>query len=312
VRGYVANTHYDWFSFLARKGTWDEVNFWNPSDYYAFGGEPGSPFFFRLKAPRNAIGGFGIFARFDRLPEWLAWECFEQGNGAATLGELQTRLRNIRETNKISGRSRLPQIGCIILSGAVFFPENLWVRQPADWGRQNLRYKGYDLTTGEGLRIWQECQERAATIQLGGYAPVTERPEADRFGEPILVRPRLGQGAFRLAVTAAYSRACSVTGEHSLPALEAAHIRPYGEGGEHEVSNGILFRSDLHRLFDRGYVTVTPEFRLEVSNRLRLDYANGRSYYPLHGARISTPQSLQEAPSAEWLKWHNEHKFLAV
>ena len=57
---------------------------------------------------------------------------------------------------------------------------------------------------------------------------------------------------------------------------------------------------------------MTPEFRLEVSNRLRLDYANGRSYYPLHGARISVPQSLKEAPSVEWLKWHNEHKFLAV
>ena len=72
MRGYVANTHYDWFSFLAQRNSWEEVNFWNPSDYYAFRGEPGSPFFFRLKSPRNAIGGFGIFARFDKLPEWLA------------------------------------------------------------------------------------------------------------------------------------------------------------------------------------------------------------------------------------------------
>jgi len=97
-----------------------------------------------------------------------------------------------------------------------------------------------------------------------------------------------------------------------LPALEAAHIRPYGEGGEHEVNNGILFRSDLHRLFDRGYITVTPEFRLEVSNRLRLDFDNGRSYYPLHGSKLTVPRSVQEAPAAEWLRWHNENKFLAV
>ena len=312
MRGYVANTHYDWFSFLAQKGTWDEVNFWSPSDYYSFRGEPGSPFFFKLKAPHNAIGGFGIFARFDKLPEWLAWECFEQGNGAATLGELQTRLRKIREKTSIMGRNGLPQIGCIILSGAVFFPPDLWVRQPADWKPQNLRYTAYDLTIGEGLRIWRECQDRAGVIQLKGYATLSEPPGVDRFGKPMVIKPRLGQGTFRLAVTAAYSRACAITGEHSLPALEAAHIRPYGEGGEHQVSNGILFRSDFHRLFDRGYITVTPEFRLHVSPRLRIDYDNGRSYYPLHGTKVSLPAAAQESPSVEWLKWHNENKFLAA
>jgi putative restriction endonuclease len=125
--------------------SWDEVNFWNPSDFYSFRGDPGSPFFFRLKAPRNAIGGFGIVARFDKLPEWLAWECFEQGNGAGTLGELQARLRSLRETNRIAGGAGLPRIGCIVLSGAVFFPEEMWVKQPRDWGRQNMRYKTYDL-----------------------------------------------------------------------------------------------------------------------------------------------------------------------
>jgi putative restriction endonuclease len=73
------------------------------------------------------------------------------------------------------------------------------------------------------------------------------------------VRPRLGQGTFRIATIQAYERACAVTGEHSLPALEAAHIRPFAEGGTHDVSNGLLLRADLHRLFDRGYVTVTPK-----------------------------------------------------
>lgn len=60
------------------------VNFWSPSDYYAFHGTPGAPFFFKLKAPRNAIGGFGYVASFSRLPDWLAWECFGEGNGAPT------------------------------------------------------------------------------------------------------------------------------------------------------------------------------------------------------------------------------------
>ena len=40
--------------------------------------------------------------------------------------------------------------------------------------------------------------------------------------------------------------------------LEAAHISPYAEGGKHTLSNGLLLRSDLHTLFDLGYLTVEP------------------------------------------------------
>jgi putative restriction endonuclease len=83
-------------------------------------------------------------------------------------------------------------------------------------------------------------------------------PTRERYGTPQLVAPRLGQGAFRVAVIEAYGRACAVTGEHSLPALDAAHIRSYDQEGPHEVRNGILLRADLHRLFDKGYLTVTP------------------------------------------------------
>jgi putative restriction endonuclease len=64
----------------------------------------------------------------------------------------------------------------------------------------------------------------------------------------------------------AYGRACAVTQEHSLPALEASHIQPYAKDGPHDVRNGVLLRADLHRPFDQGYVTITPEYRLEVSS----------------------------------------------
>ena len=311
MRGYVANTHSDWFDFLAKKGRWEEVNFWNPSDYYAFRGEPGAPFFFRLKSPRNAIGGFGFVSGFSRLPEWLAWECFGEGNGAATFAEMQDRLRAIREQNAIAVGRDLKQIGCIILATSVFFPKELWVRQPSDWGRQNLRYKRYDLTEGEGLRIWRECQERAPGIRadLVEDLPIAEQA-GPRWGTPTLVIPRRGQGTFRVAVTEAYGRACAVTNEHSLPALEAAHIRPYAEEGPHAVNNGILLRSDLHRLFDRGYLTVTTDYKLEVSKKLKGHFQNGKSYYPLQGAAIAVPQSIRERPDLSFLRWHNERRFL--
>jgi putative restriction endonuclease len=138
------------------------------------------------------------------------------------------------------------------------------------------------------------------------------RDVGPRFGAVVLVQPRLGQGTFRVAVTDAYQRACAVTGEHSLPALEAAHIRPYADGGEHEVSNGLLLRSDFHRLFDKGYVTVTPEHRIVVSPRLKSDYENGKSYYPFDGeSLVIRPESAVDLPDANSLQWHNEHVFLS-
>lgn len=119
----------------------------------------------------------------------------------------------------------------------------------------------------------------------------------------------MGQGIFRAAVTDAYGRACAVTTEHSLPVLEAAHIRPFAEGGEHELSNGILLRTDIHRLYDRGYVTITPDMRFQVSRRHKDEFANGKTYYMLDGTRINTPAASDAEPSAELLGWHASTKF---
>ena len=97
-----------------------------------------------------------------------------------------------------------------------------------------------------------------------------------RHGSPILIRPRLGQGAFRVSVTSVYQHQCALTGERTLPILDAAHIRPYEEGGEHDVMNGLLLRTDIHRLFDKGYVTISRNGRFEVGQRLKADFENGR------------------------------------
>ena len=133
----------------------------------------------------------------------------------------------------------------------------------------------------------------------------------ERFGKPLIVQPRLGQGSFRVIVTDAYGRRCAATGERVLPVLEAAHIRPYSEGGEHRVDNGLLLRSDLHTLFDQGYVSVTPEYRIEVSARLKSDFGNGKDYLVLRGRSIALPTNQKERPAAEFLAWHNENRFLA-
>jgi putative restriction endonuclease len=68
----------------------------------------------------------------------------------------------------------------------------------------------------------------------------------------------------------------------------------------------------VHRLFDRGYVTVTPDYRFEVSPRLKQDFDNGKTYYALHGSPIRLPANPQERPETALLQWHNENVFRAA
>lgn len=227
-------TDHDWFQFLSRQPDLDEVNFWRPSDTRTPQQlKPGTPVLFKLRKKFGGwIVGWGIFARHDVLPVWLAWEAFEARNGAASFAEMRARIERLRhgdaEARDTGGDYA---IGCLMLSQPVFLPEAQWVRPPADWPDSAVQGKAYDLSVGEGARVWRECLERSGGRAQRGVGEAREsQPQldlpADRYGEPMWLRPRLGQGTFRIAVTDAYARSCAVTGEHSLPALEAAHIRP--------------------------------------------------------------------------------------
>lgn len=199
-------------------------------------------------------------------------------------------------------------IGCILLTQPFFLPEESWIPVPSDWKPNIVRGKGYDLIVEPGKTLLQELERSLASI------PAADREleiSGARFGTPHLVTPRLGQGAFRVLVTDAYQRRCAVTGERVLPVLEAAHIRPYAEGGEHRVNNGLLLRRDFHALLDRGYVSVTPDYHLEVSRRIKAEWENGRDYYAKHGAKLVVPPDAAHRPSEEYLRWHNEERYLA-
>jgi len=64
--------------------------------------------------------------------------------------------------------------------------------------------------------------------------------------------------------------------------------------------------SDLHNLFDQGYLTVTLDFRVEVSRRIREEFENGRDYYALHGEPLKVlPSAEHSRPAREFLEWHN-------
>jgi putative restriction endonuclease len=302
MRFWVGVTDKDWFDFLASRAP-DEVNFWQPSaaamPRFL---EPGTPFLFKLHSPHNFIAGGGFFLRFSILPSRLAWEAFGEKNGVADYPGLRARIENYRGP----GRGD-PEIGCNILNSPFFWPEDQWIPAPETWAKNIVRGKTFDTDATDGLQLWNAVEARFAHQSLA----VLTAEEGARYGADYLTRARLGQGAFRVLVTEAYARRCAITGERTLPVLEAAHIRPYAEHGPHLVSNGVLLRSDLHTLFDDGYLTVTEDLRVEVSKRIREEYENGREYYKYHGHRlIALPSRDDEKPARDFLRWHNDRVFL--
>ena len=304
VKLIVAVTDGEWFDHLRAIPNLEEANFWSPSPSNFRALQPGELFLFKLHAPRNFIVGGGIFAYATTLPCSLAWEAFADRNGAHTAADMRDRIAKYR---RVSAAERTDfEIGCRILTQPFFLPESDWLPVPASWSSNIVSFKTYSTDEPDGLRLWEAVQGKAVA-----KASAVQPHSMPRYGEPILVRPRLGQGAFRIVVTDSYHRRCSVTGEKTLPALDAAHIRPYRDGGSHDASNGLLLRRDLHSLFDAGYVTVTPERRFEVSRRIREEFHNGRHYYALHGQEISVPDLAERHPERGALAWHNEHIFLS-
>jgi putative restriction endonuclease len=306
VRLVVAVTDRDWFDHLRQLPNLSEVNFWSPSPRRFQALHEGELFLFKLHAPYNVIVGGGIFALANNMPLPLAWEAFGEANGARNLEEMRARILRYR---RIQDSKASVDIGCRILTQPFFLPESQWFAPPASWSPNIVSFRGYSTDEQEGLALWDKITELRDPITISTAPDELQEPLA-RYGEPTLIRPRLGQGAFRLLVTDLYGRRCAITRERTLPALEAAHIRPYAEGGEHAGANGILFRRDIHSLFDAGYVTVTKDYRFEVSKRIKEEFENGRDYYALNGKSVAVPERTDFRPDVVALDWHNHKRFL--
>jgi putative restriction endonuclease len=162
VRLWVANTDPDWFDFLASQSGIDEVNFWQPTGSVAFGAiQPGELFLFRLKSPRNAIGGYAVFSHASNLPISLAWEAFGIKNGAATLDEVRQRVERYRHHRD---EHEDYAIGCRIVVQPVFLPPEKWIPQPSSWARSIVVGKTYSTDDQEGRALWDAVTATDASI----------------------------------------------------------------------------------------------------------------------------------------------------
>lgn len=178
--------------------------------------------------------------------------------------------------------------------------------------------------------IWEEFQlnwESEITgateelMQLGVFAD-TKTGQAEEgppeSGEETTkkahVEIRTKQHLFRRMVLSNYSTACCISGLTDPCLLVASHIVPWKTSKQDRLNprNGLCL-SVLHdRAYDRGLLTVLPDYTIAVSSHLKKskdDFIQS-TLVACHGKEIALPQKFH--PNPELLEWHNNLIFEAV
>jgi hypothetical protein len=120
-----------------------------------------------------------------------------------------------------------------------------------------------------------------------------------------LVKARRGQGIFKANVRL-NEKACRVTGVAEISHLRASHIKPWSVSDDQEKldgCNGLLLAPHVDHLFDRGFISFTPQGDLLVSAKLPATVLNS------WGIALKHNVGLFNGEQARYLEYHRQNIF---
>lgn len=290
----VGITDKGWYDFLRHRDCSHGVNFWLPSEKNPRI-ELGEWILFKGHAAGKVMGG-ACFLTSELLTINQAWSRWGQANGCADKDAFLGRLiKHQASAQELRGHSH---IRCLFLDKPVFLDEKNWFDVPG-WKPGMNSIRKYDANHEYRKKLQQK---------------LVVFPDTELAKKEIVVlgkkTQRDGQHAFRKEILKNYESKCAITREKTKPVLEAAHIEPYAKSHNHLPSNGLLLKSDIHKLFDEGLVSITPEdLKFHVSSLLEKKYKNGKYYYQFEGHEINVPERKELQPDLELLQKHFEKKF---
>ena len=169
----------------------------------------------------------------------------------------------------------------------------------------------WDLLSFESERLLAE--KTGKQVEEVTDIEVFDLPKAGKERETV-VKVRVNQSFFRKAVLAAYDFKCCITGLGVSELLNASHIIPWSKDEVNRVNprNGLCLNAIHDRAFDRGLLTITPDFRVKISKSIKrneADFALQDFLFQHDGAEIKAPTRF--LPDAKFLKYHNKSVFKA-
>lgn len=175
----------------------------------------------------------------------------------------------------------------------------IWDEFNHDWGR--LGFESEKLLaqmTGKSVEEISEIDQN-------------ELPSNGKEREAV-IRVRVNQSFFRKAVLVAYDYRCCITGLSIPELLNASHITPWATDSANRVNprNGLCLNAIHDRAFDRGLLTVTPQYRVKLSSSLKL-LSNNEAVkdFLLRYDEISIRLPSRFSPEPSLLEYHNKNIF---
>ncbi len=191
------------------------------------------------------------------------------------------------------------------LQGASAQDRAVWQQFSHDWTAQ----------IEESEKVWSD----AANIEADVTQNLSDNVVPFRFESydgpstaEVTVARRVGQNFFRRAVLANFDNKCCITGIAEPSLLNASHIKPWGvdEKNRHNPANGLCLSATFDRAFDRGLITLNPDYEVVISGVLS-GHKNSvtRDYFlPFQGIAIFPASRFD--PDLSFLDWHRKERFL--
>lgn len=203
---------------------------------------------------------------------------------------------------KLSNFARLdPSLQIRGISGATHGSKRdkeIWDEFAHDWER--LSFESEELLAElKGYPV-----EQTSNIDISDLPPGLERET--------VVRTRVNQGFFRSTILAAYNSKCCITGLAIPELLNASHIVPWAVDPKNRVNpqNGLCLNAIHDRAFDRGLLTITPDYRVKLSSSIKAvqDHeAIENLLFRYDGHEIVLPDKF--LPDVRFIEYHNQHVF---
>jgi len=138
-----------------------------------------------------------------------------------------------------------------------------------------------------------------------------EFPEGKEKKVTIMVR--VNQSFFRSTILSSYNSRCCITGLSIPDFLVASHIKPWAIDRKNRINphNGLCLNSIHDKAFDKGYITITEDYKVLVSNFFN-DYTQDKSvldfFLKINNRKITLPNRF--LPSKEFLNYHHQNIFI--
>jgi len=127
-----------------------------------------------------------------------------------------------------------------------------------------------------------------------------------------LVKLRVNQNFFRSAILSSYNSKCCITSLSIPELLVASHIVPWSKDKSNRLNprNGLCLNSIHDKAFDKGYISVSSDYRIIISNELKKYSGESIKQFFLRyeNEPILLPNKFY--PNVEFLKYHKENIFI--